>query len=373
MGTSLWFAGNAILPQLDQRLSLGEDAVGYMTSSVQLGFILGTLLFAFLTLSDRYSPRVVFFLCSLAGAASNTGIWFYSESFPLILSFRFLTGFFLAGIYPVGMKIASGWYDHSLGKAIGFLVGALVLGTSLPHFLNSSHQTFSWESVLLLVSGVAALGGLLMLMFVPDGPHLSKGTTFSPTALGTIFSSRKFRASAFGYFGHMWELYAFWAFVPVTLKFAGAADAGFNISFWSFWIIAAGSVGCIVGGLVSQKTGSAKVAAIQLTASGICCLVSPIAYFLPFQLYVSFLVFWGIVVVGDSPQFSTLNAQNAPKKLVGSALTIVNSIGFAITIVSIQMLASLAPVIPPNCLLFPLAIGPLLGVITMKPLLEKPR
>jgi MFS family permease len=368
-GGSLWFAGNAVLSDLQRQWGLTPNALGYMTSAVQLGFIAGTLVFAFFAISDRFSPRIVFLLCSLVGAAANLGIYL-ADGLAGLLVLRFLTGFFLAGIYPVGMKIAAGWYQRDLGKAIGFLVGALVLGTAFPHLVKGLGQTLSWEIVMLVVSAIAACGGLLMLV-VADGPLLSRGTTFDPTALAAIFRSRLFRASAFGYFGHMWELYAFWAFLPVALAaHVSTWQSSFDVSLWSFWVIAAGSVGCAGGGLLSLRAGSARVAFVQLGASGLCCVISPFMFFAPTPIFLAFLVFWGVVVVGDSPQFSALNAQNAPPRLVGSALTIANCIGFAITIFSIQLLNGLADRVSPQYLFVPLAIGPALGLIALTPLVK---
>ena len=371
-GTSLWFAGNAVLPDLQRAWGIGADALSYVTSAVQLGFIAGTLAFAFFAVSDRHSPRQVFFWCSLLGAACNLGVYALAEGLTSLLVLRFLTGFFLAGIYPVGMKIAAGWYQRGLGTAIGFLVGALVLGTAFPHLLKGMGHTLAWEAVTIAVSATAALGGVLMLLFVPDGPYTSQGTTFDPRAFGTIFRSRAFRASVYGDFGHQWELYAFWAFVPVLLA-AHVAQAGgpaLNVPLWSFWVIGAGALGCAVGGLVSLKTGSARVAFAQLAVSGSCCVVSPLLFHAPTAVYLAFMLVWGITIVGDSPQYSTMNAQNAPKALVGSALTIANCIGFAITIPSIQLLGLLAPRIDPAYLCLPLAIGPLLGLIALKPLVR---
>jgi hypothetical protein len=225
--------------------------------------------------------------------------------------------------------------------------------------------------VTVAVSAVAAAGGLLMLLFVPDGPHLGKGAAFDPKALAVIFRSRRFRASAFGYFGHMWELYAFWAFVPFVIA-AQAAGAA-NVPLWAFAVIAAGFVGCAGGGLVSLRAGSARVAFAQLAASGVCCGVSPLFFAAPTPLFLAFLVFWGIVVIGDSPQFSALNAANAPRELVGSALTIANCIGFAITIVSIQLLNALAPVVSPANLFLALTPGPILGLVALAPLVRGTR
>ena len=374
-GTSLWFAGNAILGDLQQQWSLGIHALGYMTSAVQLGFIAGTFCFAFFALADRLSPRIVFFICSLLGASSNLLIYLMAGGFVSLLVFRLITGFFLAGIYPVGMKIAAGWYRQGLGKALGFLVGALVVGTAFPHLLKGWGQSILWETVIICISAISFAGGLLMLVLVPDGPYLFKGTKFNINALAVIFQSKDLRSAAFGYFGHMWELYTMWAFVPFILMAYGARNPviNVNISFWAFWIIAGGSLGCILGGVISKRVGSASVAFIQLASSGICCLLSPWVFQSSLGLLLGFLIFWGIVVAGDSPQFSSLVALTAPKELVGSALTIVNCIGFSITIFSIQLTNYFIDFIPPDYIFLLLAVGPMIGLISLRPLLRSVR
>ncbi len=372
-GTSLWFAGNAILGDIQRQWSLGESALGYITSVVQLGFIAGTLCFAVLAVSDRFSPRKVFFCCSLLGAFTNLLICLIADGFTSLMVLRGMTGFFLAGIYPVGMKIASGWYRQGLGKALGFLVGALVLGTAFPHVLKGSGQSVPWETVIVAISLISAGGGALMLVFVPDGPYLFKGTTFNGRALMLIFERRDLRAAAFGYFGHMWELYTLWAFVPMFLVsyVDDHPEVKLNISLWTFGIIAAGSLGCIGGGMVARK--------VRQCAGGFCTTwllgdllpLFGLSYFkAPPELFLAYLIFWGIVVVGDSPQFSTLVAHTAPKELVGSALTIVNCIGFFITIISIQLMTSLIAVIPSNYLFTFLIIGPIIGLGSLRPLVR---
>jgi MFS family permease len=370
-GTSLWFAGNAVLADLQRQWGLPGDALGYVTSAVQLGFVAGTLAFAFFAISDRYSPRKVFLLCALLGAFFNAAVYFAPHGLAPLLVLRFATGFFLAGIYPVGMKIAAGWYQRDLGNAIGFLVGALVLGTAFPHLLKAMGHALPWETVTLIVSATAVVGGLLMWWLVPDGPYLAKGAKFDPRALAVIFRSPLFRASAFGYFGHMWELYAFWAFVPFVLAAHFAqANVAMTVPLWAFAVIAVGSIGCAVGGLISLRAGSARVAFAQLATSGACCVLSPMFFYAPTPVFLAFMLVWGITVVGDSPQFSALNAQNAPKALVGSALTVANCIGFSITIVSIQVLNHFAGVLGPALLYLPLAIGPLFGLVALLPLLR---
>ena len=368
-GTSSWFAGNAVLADLQHNWGLVEQSLGYITSAVQLGFIVGTLVFAFLAVADRFSPRWVFCWCSIAGATANILVLVTPESLVGLLVLRFVTGFVLAGIYPVGMKIAAGWYEKGLGRALGYLVGALVLGTAFPHLLRGMGAGLPWQHVMIGVSALTVIGGMLMLLFVPDGPHLPKGSTFNPRALVVIFRSPSFRASAFGYFGHMWELYTLWAFTPVwLLAYADHAHIQLNVSLWSFSIIAVGFIGCAGGGLVSEKVGSARVAAAQLLVSGMCCALSPFFFETDVSLFIAFLLVWGIAVVGDSPQFSTLNAETAPREYVGSALTIANSIGFLVTVFSIQMVNSVLPLLGPQFIFWLLIPGPLVGLWAFKPL-----
>jgi MFS family permease len=370
-GTSLWFAGNAIIADLGTAMNVGIDDIGIATSAVQFGFITGTLLFALLSISDRYSPRKLFLACSILGAIANLLIYFIAYDFFSLLALRFLTGFFLTGIYPIGMKIASGWYKKGLGNAIGLLVGALVLGTSFPHLIKSFGGSVPWEQVIIIISVFSSIGGLIMYLFVPDGPNISSGTKFNPKAIITIFRYRELRSSALGYFGHMWELYTFWALIPIILiYYLKLNSTELNISFWSFIIIASGSIGCVVGGVISKRIGSAKVAFFQLLLSGLCCLISPLMFSTSLPLFLSFLILWGIVVAGDSPQYSAIIALSAPKELVGSGLTLVNSIGFAITILSLWIVYQFLVIVNISYALMILGLGPLLGLYNIRPLLS---
>jgi MFS transporter, DHA1 family, inner membrane transport protein len=369
-GTALWFAINAVMPDLQRAWQLPAAAVGTLTSAVQFGFISGTLVFAALTIADRFSPRLVFLLCALAGAACNAAGALLTGQFEALLLLRFATGVFLAGIYPVGMKIAAGWYTRGLGAALGLLVGALVLGTAAPHGLRALDAAWPWQSVMWSVSGIAAAGGVLMYALVPDSPSMPRAARIRPQALAVIWTDRKVRASAFGYFGHMWELYTFWVLVPAILatRLAGSA-----VPAGSFAVIGAGFFGCAIGGLLVRRYGSAKVAAVQLAASGLCCVLAPLLLDTPLWVFGAWLLVWGVTVVGDSPQFSTLTALNAPREAVGSVLTFVNCIGFAITIVSIELFLRLATHWPLAVLLPWLAIGPALGLRALAPLLLRAR
>lgn len=371
-GTSLWFAGNAIIGELQADWNLPTGAIASVTSAVMFGFIIGTFVFALFSIADRFKPSRVFFLCAILGALANVGIILLSPSYLLLLICRFLTGFFLAGIYPVGMKIASDWFSGKLGKALGYLVGALVVGTAFPHLLNYYGSTLSWKFVLAGTSTLAVLGGISMLTLVGEGPHRKKGASFKPARIIEVFQKKDFRSAAFGYFGHMWELYTFWAFLPLIILFYNESHGtGLSVSLWTFIIIAGGALSCILGGIYSVRFGSGKVAFGFLSTSGLMCLLSPLFFMLPAPFFLTLLIIWGLAVIGDSAQFSSLNAQTAPKELVGTALTIVVSIGFLLTIPSIQLLGWLADRIDTRWLLLTLAIGPVFGLLNTKKLLGR--
>ena len=367
--TSLWFAGNGIIVDLVKVFNLNPDALGHLTSAVQFGFIIGTLFFALLTIADRFSPSKVFFISAVLGALFNLGIIYNNQTLLSLLSLRFLTGFFLAGIYPVGMKIATDYYNKGLGKSLGYLVGALVLGTALPHLLKDVLVSFSWKSVVISTSSLAIFGGFLILLFVPNGPFRKAASKMDLRICFTVFQQQQFRKAAFGYFGHMWELYAFWAFVPVLLKMYTSlhTSISFNIPILSFFVIGIGSVSCVFGGYISEKLGSQKVAFYSLVLSAICCVLFPFFVVQASKIvFILFLIFWGMVVISDSPQFSTLVAQNTKANEKGTALTIVNSIGFAITIISIQLLTYLFSNFNNYWIFTILAVGPVFGLFSLK-------
>jgi MFS family permease len=265
------------------------------------------------------------------------------------------------------MKIATDYYQKGLGTSLGFLVGALVLGTAFPHFLKDIAATgaLPWKTVLITTSLLSVLGGLLIFCFVPDGPYRQPKLKKDFSAAFNVFKNSRFRAAAFGYFGHMWELYAFWAFVPVALQIYQKIHPGaiFNIPLLSFLVIGSGGFACVIGGYVSKNFGTRYTAATALFLSGFCCLTSPLLLLQnsPTAL-ILFLIFWGFMVVADSPLFSTLVAQNAIAESRGTALTITNSIGFGITIISIQLINLLMGIINPIYLFVVLAIGPALGL-----------
>jgi MFS family permease len=367
--TSLWFAGNGVILDLISIHQLKQSAIGNLTAVLQFGFITGTLLFALFTITDRFSPSKVFFICAILGSIFNLGIILESNNLVSLLTYRFFTGFFLAGIYPVGMKIATDYYQKGLGKSLSFLVGALVLGTAFPHLLKAFSSIFLWKNVLITTSALAFCGGLLLYLFVPDGPFCKKSSKLDFSICFKIFENIKFKQAAFGYFGHMWELYTFWTFVPVFLKIYSEihSNSTFNIPLVSFFIIAIGSLGCIVSGFISEKYGTKKTAFYSLFLSGICCLLLPFLFLVDnTYLFITYLLFWGMVVIADSPLFSTLVAQNVTSEIRGTALTIVNSIGFTVTIISIQLLNYLLENNNTNWVFLVLMLGPIFGLKSMR-------
>lgn len=347
--------------------NLNDGAIGHLTSAVQFGFIIGTLIFAAFSLPDRYSPSRVFFFSALAASVFNVLIIAQSHTLQSLLLLRFLSGFFLAGIYPVGMKIASDYFNKGLGKSLGLLVGSLVLGTAFPHFLNGFSQSFPWRYIIVLTSGLAILGGSSMPILVPDGPNRTIAQKLDFTAIYRVFKNRPFRSAAFGYFGHMWELYAFWAFIPVILAtyLKLHPTIHFNVPLTSFLIISVGGLSCVLGGYISQWMGTKKTAFVALSLSCLCCLLSPLIFGVAPFLFILFLLFWGMVVVADSPLFSTLVAQNSDSNIKGTALTIVNGIGFLITIISIQLLTFLFIKTNSIYIYTLLSIGPIFGLISL--------
>lgn len=367
-GTSLWFSGNVVLPDLARDLSLSGHSLGGVTTAVQLGVIAGTLVFALFNVADRWRARDVFLACALLGALSNAALLLMprvpGDPWPALLALRLATGFFLAGIYPVGMKIAASWYREGLGMALGWLLAALVMGTALPHLLKGVLPGGLWDEVVLGVSLLAAAGGLLMHALVPAGPYLAPAPRFEPLAALRAFGSREFRASALGYFGHCWEVYAMWVFAPPLLAaYAAQRALALDISLWSFWVIAAGAAGCVAGGLVSRRSGSGPVAVSYLVVSGLCCLLLPLAFTWPPPAFLAFMLVWGVAVAGDSPQFSALNAGTAPRAFVGSALTLANCAGFALSVASLQLMEALTQHVAAPYWFLPIALGPALGLV----------
>lgn len=367
-GTSLWFAVNGVLSGITAHFDLPASAAGHLTTAILLGFIAGTLVFSLLTIPDRFAPSMVFFICSISAAIFNAMVIWPGNGFASLVILRFITGFFIAGIYPVGMKIAADYFNKGLGISLGFLVGALVLGTAFPHSLNGFFHEFRWQWALIVPSVLATSGGVLLLGLVPDGPYRKPYGGLDFTAFTRVFDNRRFRIASLGYFGHMWELYGFWTFLPFILTTYNSLHPGadFPVSSWSFIVIAMGGPACVAGGFIAQKAGTQFTAFGALALSGLCCLLCPLMILTNSgTMFLAFLVFWGMVVIADSPLFSTLVAQNARQEIKGTAITIVICMGFTITIISIQLLTFLQETVNPLYLFLILALGPLCGLTAL--------
>lgn len=338
-GTSLWFSVNGVGLSLQQALGWSPAEIGWLTMATQLGFITGTLAVAATGLADRFRASRVFAISALFGAGLNAVFILLAGVWELALLTRFLVGLALAGVYPLGMKLVIGWTPQYKGWALSWLLGMLTLGTALPHLLRGATLDFPWAVPVLLASGLALLAALMILR-LGDGPHLPPpGST---PGLGKGFHAlarRDFRAVAGGYFGHCWELYAFWTLVPLLVARELArmeADAAL-IPWLAFGVIALGLAGCVWGGRLSRGLGSLRVARVALATSGLACLLYPLLAGQSPWLLFGLLALWGLTVIADSPQFSALAADSAPEDAVGSALSVMNAIGFALTLPGIWL------------------------------------
>lgn len=339
-GTSLWFSANSAADDLIRTWGIAPADIGTLTNAVQLGFILGTLSFAISGLADRFQASRIFAVCAVLGAACNAAFAGLADGLAWAVPLRFAVGVCLAGVYPLGMKLVVSWVPERAGAALAQLVGMLTLGTALPHGIRLAGTGWSWQATILVSSGLALLAAV-MIFRLGDGPHLKRRHGAPPLRLGRVFlafSGREFRASAFGYFGHQWELYAFWTLTPALIVLSGLATPGSSkLSGLAFAIIGIGALGCLVGGWWSQRIGSARVAATALAVSAACCALFPFTSDWAQWAKVLLLLVWGATVVADSPHFSALSARACAPEIVGSALAFQNSIGFAITMVSIQL------------------------------------
>lgn len=369
-GTSLWFSANGAAESLMIAWQASAADIGWLTNAVQLGFIIGTLGLSLSGAADRFRASWLFFCCAIAGSLFNLAFAWLADGLAIGAALRFCVGVTLAGIYPMGMKLIVGWAPERTGLALAQLVAMLTLGTALPHALRLVGADWPWQFII-TASSILALAGAALIALLGDGPHARgplPGNTASARRAGAIlgaFGISRFRAATFGYFGHMWELYAFWTVVPLIVARSALAQAypALGVAGLSFCIIAVGALGSLLGGILSQRVGSARVALVSLGMSGLCGLAFVLVHeqLQPWLLLV-LLALWGASVVADSPQFSALAAKACPRDAVGSALAIQNSIGFAITVVSIACTTWLFERVGIDALWI-LVPGPILGLL----------
>lgn len=371
LGTSLWFSINSVADSLMSTWGINLAGIGLLTNAVQLGFVLGTLAFAFSGLADRFRPSRIFSICALLGALFNGLFALYAESILLGSVLRFLVGVCLAGIYPIGMKLIISWEPEKASQRLSQLVGMLILGTALPHATRYFGVDWPWQLVIMF-SSILALLAMIIIFYLGDGPHLkmSVQSNLKPISIRSIFKIPRYRSSAFGYFGHMWEVYAFWAMVPMLVAVTHQITNPINLSGYAFVVIAMGAVGCFIGGQLSKTISSSRVASYALGLSGLCCFIYPWVKDAPLLLQLLFWAIWGMSAAADSPQLSAISAKACSPEVVGTALTIQNAIGFAITMISIQLCTVLIPYLN-NYISWVLLPGPIIGLIVLNRVRQK--
>lgn len=374
LGMSLWFAGTAAAPGLAREFGLADREVGWLTMAVQLGFVVGTLGSALLNLPDVVPPRRVFAAGCITGAAATASALVIAPggggpgAATALIAGRFFTGVALACVYPPAMKIAAAWTAERRGTALGLLIGALTLGSAIPHLLAVFSAPVEWRGIVRLVSLQALAAGAIMLFVVRDGPHLIATSRFDPRAVGEIVRNPRARAATLGYLGHMWELYAFWTWIGT---FAAASAAASDRRPWAPIVasvaLASGAPACLAAGVLADRFGKARIARAAMLASGACAIASPAFYQAGPWIVLAAATVWGAAVIADSAQFSALVAEHSESTHVGTALTLQVSAGFLLTIVSIRATQMLAGNAGWAWALAPLAVGPLLGAWAMRP------
>ena len=366
LGMSTWFAGNAVAPRLGAAWGLDAAEVGGLTSAVQLGFVAGTALAAVFGIADVVSGRALVAASALGAAAANAAL-VLAPGYAAAVGSRFLTGVFLAGVYPPAMKMAATWFRSGRGLAIGILIGALTLGKGLPYLFGAFAET-RWRPVVLAVSAGSALAALLLAVAYRDGPFAFPRRPFSWGLAGAVVAHRETRLAIGGYLGHMWELYAMWTWVPAFLaasalaRGAAESDAARAASVQAFATLAIGAAGCVWGGWMADRIGRERLVTIAMALSGACALVIGALFGAHPALLLPVALAWGFFVIADSAQFSALVTEVAPPHAVGTALTLQTSVGFLLTIASIQLVPAIAEEAGWRWAFPVLAVGPALGI-----------
>ncbi len=370
LAMATWFSTSAVLPQLRDRWDLTTDQASLLIIAVQIGFVVGAVASAVFNLADVVAPRRLMLLGALGAAAANAGIA-AATSFGTALPLRFLTGVFLAGVYPAGLKAMATWFRRGRGLALGIMVGALTLGSAAPHFVNGIGG-FEWQAVILVTSALTVAGGSVAELAGRDGPYPFPRGRFDPRQARRVVANREVVLASAGYFGHMWELYAMWAwfaaFYADALARRGGDDVTRTASLAAFAVIGIGAAGCWVGGLLADRYGRARIAALAMMLSGASAVTIGLVRNLPTGVVLAVGLVWGFWVVADSALFSTIVTEVADQAYVGTAVTLQLAAGFTLTVATIWLVPFLRDHLSWTWAFAFLAPGPLLGVWAMRTL-----
>jgi MFS family permease len=372
LGMTLWFSATAAAPAIAAEFAFTAAGMPWLTMAVQGGFVVGTLASALLNVADVVNARRLFALGCVAGAIANAAIPF-APSAAVVVVLRAVTGVALAFVYPPGLKIAAGWFLERRGTALGIVVGALTLGSAFPHLLAWAAADVPWRRLVWISSALALAGAAMVALGVRDGPYVSASAPFDPRAVRHVVSNRGVRLATLGYLGHMWELYAMWAWMPAfaaaSIHAAGGVGArgGSPLhSLVAFVTIASGAIGCVLAGRSADAWGKARIAAASMAVSGSCALVSGLAFGRPLPILFALAVVWGFSVVADSAQFSALVVEHSPRTHVGTALTLQICLGFLLTMVSMRLVPIVASATGWQWAFLALVPGPILGAMAMQ-------